>query len=68
MASGSLFVKRSANVADVGGAPAVAGHALTPMHSPANWALLELVVERPSYAHALALENDAYLREDAGAA
>jgi DNA-binding PadR family transcriptional regulator len=27
---------------------------LTPMHSPVNWALLGLVIERPSYAYELA--------------
>ena len=25
-----------------------------PMHSPVNWALLGLIIERPSYAYALA--------------
>ncbi len=30
------------------------GQALAPMHSPVNWALLGLVIERPSYAYELA--------------
>ena len=29
-------------------------HAQAPMHSPVNWALLGLVIERPSYAYELA--------------
>lgn len=31
------------------------GQGQTPMHSPVNWALLGLVIERPSYAYELAM-------------
>lgn len=36
------------------GAGSARVQALTPMHSPVNWALLGLVIERPSYAYELA--------------
>ena len=36
------------------GVGSVRGQAPSPMHSPVNWALLGLIIERPSYAYELA--------------
>src|ERR1700689_1594364 len=49
--------RRCGNVLGMG-ARSAAGHAPAPMHSPVNWALLGLVIERPSYAYELAQRFD----------
>jgi DNA-binding PadR family transcriptional regulator len=50
------IARRSAHFANLHymGARSAAEHAPAPMHSPVNWALLGLVIERPSYAYELA--------------